>query len=617
MKKSIILILVALLAMPTVLSARTKLAILNDTHVSPGNHTQEGLKAAIKELPSTNVDAVIFNGDLTNEGSNAELQNFKEIIEEITLPLYVNPGNHENNWSQSAGQTYVKLFGMDRFKGVVGPDSIIIIGTNCGPYMRMGDGHVKQEDLLWLQTSLDSLTAKYPDSRILSFNHYALNPDMDNYLDYINTLKPYPVLAHVNGHYHIYNLEKIEGETDMKDITLSCLDRKNGKFGYSILDITPDSIFVYSKIVGEPEELKYSFKVPEKVKFKKVPESWKVNEVYADKASIFTRPAVSGNTMIYGTSDGNIRALNLSDGSVKWNVEVGAPIYSMPLIVGDKVYVPTTNKGILELNGNTGKVIASIPDTLPIVADGIIGPDGKNVYLGGYGKMVAFNTQNNKKEWTFEEISNYCQGQPALKDDNLVFGAWDSYLRNVNPKTGEMKWKWNNGKKSNMLGPGNVVPIITGNRVVIVAPDRYMTMIDLNTGETVWRDNSYRYRESLGVSNDGTKAYAKTMDGLLVAIDITKDEFTPAWVTDMFIGYEHAPCPIIEVDGYIYAGSRRGIVSVLDADNGELVATVNLGVSEVNGFAPVEGFEVEEGLATPVAVSLIEGKVATITPKKK
>lgn len=595
--------------------ARTTLLILNDTHVSPGYHTENGLKAAIAEIPQVNPDVVVFNGDLTNEGSDKELENFKEIVSAITYPLYIVPGNHENNWSMSAGQTFPRLFGNDRFAGVVGPDSIIIVGTNCGPYMRMGDGHVKQEDLHWLKNTLDSLTLRYPDSRVLSFNHYALNPDMDNYLDYIDFLKPYPVLAHVNGHYHVYNLEKVEGQGDLHDITLTCLDRKNGKFGYSLLEIDNDSIHVYSKVVGEPKELKFAVKVPEKVKFKRMPSDWKVVENHSDVASIFTRPAVAGNLMVYGTSDGFIKALDLTTGEAVWQHNVGAPVYSLPLAVDQAVYVPTTNKGMLKLSLADGSLLNEINDAQPIVADGLFDPASGTIYQGAYGKLTAIDTNGDTEKWRFTEIANYCQGQPVLSGDNLIFGAWDSYLRNVDPKTGKLKWRWNNGKESNILGPGNVVPLVKDNRVIIVAPDRYMTMINLENGETVWRDNSYRYRESLGQSADGTKAYAKTMDGKLVAVDATSDTFKPLWVTDMQIGYEHAPCPIVEVDGYIYAGSRRGLVSVLDAESGELLATLNLGVSEVNGFAPVPEMVVP-GYATPVVVSLIEGKIATITPAK-
>ena len=189
-----------------------------------------------------------------------------------------------------------------------------------------------------------------------------------------------------------------------------------------------------------------------------------------------------------------------------------------------------------------------------------------------------------------------------------MFGAWDTNLRALDLNTGKLKWVWNNGKTANMLGPGNVVPVITGDKVFVVAPDRYMTALDRATGRQLWRDNSHRYRESLGHSEDGTRIYAKTMDGELVAVDATAPGFKELWTLDLGLGYEHAPCIVVEKDGYIYAGSRRGIVTIASADGPELVASLPLGVSEVNGIDidPVSG---------DIYVSLIEGTIWRIARK--
>lgn len=96
------------------------------------------------------------------------------------------------------------------------------------------------------------------------------------------------------------------------------------------------------------------------------------------------------------------------------------------------------------------------------------------------------------------------------------------------------------------------------------------------------------------------------MDGELVAVDATTPEFKELWTLDLGIGYEHAPCIVLEKDGYIYAGSRRGIVTITRADGPELIATLPLGVSEVNGFDvdPVTG---------DVYASLIEGTIWKIS----
>ena len=590
--------------------AKTTLVIMNDIHVSPGFHTEEQLIKAIQEIPSIDPDAVIFNGDLTNEGSDKELINIKEILSHINYPLFVLPGNHENNWSQSAGLTYIKLFNEDKFRGIVGEDSVIIIGTNCGPYMKMGDGHVKQEDIHWMNHTLDSLTTLYPNSKVLSFNHYALNPDMDNYRDYISVLKNFPVLAHINGHYHSFNLENIEGTVDLKDITLSSLDRGKGNYGYSILEIEGDSIKVFSKLLEKDTDELYSFKAPENSGFIKPSQEWNINIVVNDSASIFTLPSVANEQIIYGTSLGTIKSVDLVTGQIIWSLETGAPIYSRPVISETSIFVPTINRGIFKLNEH-GEVTDCYNDTLPYVADGIYDKNSGLIYQGGFGKYIALDPKNLELVWQYDSLGNYAQGAPVVVDNDIIFGAWDSYLRSLDLSDGSINWKWNNGKNSNMLGPGNVVPVVTGDRIVIVAPDRFMTMIDRATGKTIWRDNSFMYRESLGASNDGKTAYAKTMKGQLIAVDITKDEFFPIWITDLFIGYDHAPCPILVSDGYIYIGSRRGIVSIVEEKTGDLVATIPIGVSEINGFATVPELK-KENETTPVVISLIEGKIALI-----
>ena len=159
-----------------------------------------------------------------------------------------------------------------------------------------------------------------------------------------------------------------------------------------------------------------------------------------------------------------------------------------------------------------------------------------------------------------------------------------------------------------MLGPGNVVPVVTDDKVIIVAPDRYMTAIDRRTGRQLWRDKSHRYREALGVSEDGKRAYSKTMDGELVAVSTDGDTFKELWTVDMGLGYEHAPCIVVEKDGVVYAGSRRGIVTAVDPQTRKVLWSLPVGVSEINGIDldPTGG---------DLYVSLIEGTIFRIHKK--
>ena len=207
-----------------------RFAILSDVHVTPGNANEAQLKLAVQEINNTDVDAVLMTGDLTNEGSDVQLRNVKSILDGITHPLYVIPGNHENNWSQSACKTFNDLWGNDRFVFTVG--KLVVIGMNCGPFMKMGDGHIKQEDLTWLDKTLAEMVK--PGMKVLSVNHYPLLDDLDNYRDYVAVLKKYPVITHQNGHWHRWRQYETDG---INGLMVRCLDMGGGDYGYTLMDV--------------------------------------------------------------------------------------------------------------------------------------------------------------------------------------------------------------------------------------------------------------------------------------------------------------------------------------------------------------------------------------------
>ena len=95
------------------------------------------------------------------------------------------------------------------------------------------------------------------------------------------------------------------------------------------------------------------------------------------------------------------------------------------------------------------------------------------------------------------------------------------------------------------------------------------------------------------------------MDGELVAVDTSSPEFRELWTVDMGLGYEHAPCIVVEKDGVVYAGSRRGIVTAVDPVAQKVLWSIPVGVSETNGIDvdPTTG---------DIYVSLIEGTIFRI-----
>lgn len=594
-----------LAAMTAVTSQAYRFAVLSDVHVTPGNPNEQALRDAVAEINAGDYDMVILNGDLTNEGSDEQLANVKSIMDGVRHPLFVLPGNHENNWSQSATKTFIDLFGNDRF--VTQLDSLVIVGINCGPFMKMGDGHIKQEDLHWLRRTLAERVK--PGYRVLSFNHYPIRKDdLDNWSDYAQLLLSFPVIAHINGHYHSW---QTYGIGDIPGVMVRALDMRDGKPGYTIVEVGPMWIHVYNKVIGQSPAPKFAMPVGTEhrpladmgIAEWTQPQGWEVTKVWADSASVFTRLGFDSENIYFGTSLGDAKAVAKNSGKLRWTIPTGASLFARPVVtVRGTVAIPTAD-GIVMADTRTGKIRRTYRSKEgPYVADGLVSNDGNAYIQGGYKRIERRNPANGKLVWSYDSLFNYCQAAPVIYGDDVVFGAWDTNLRNVSLRTGKLKWVWNNGKTANMLGPGNVVPAVTEDKVIIVAPDRYMTALDRRTGRQIWRDNSHRYREAMGISEDGSRVYAKTMDGELVAVSTCGDKFDELWTVDMGLGYEHAPCIVAEKDGVVYAGSRRGIVTAVDPATRKVIWSLPVGVSEINGIDidPTTG---------DIYVSLIEGTI--------
>lgn len=600
------LLLLLLCSMLVILADAQRLAILSDVHVSPGNANESKLKEAVAEINASDADAVLMTGDLTNEGSDIQLRNVKSILDQITKPLYVIPGNHENNWSQSACKTFNDLWGSDCFVFELG--NLLVVGLNCGPFMKMGDGHIKQEDLIWLDQTLARRVK--PGMKVLSINHYPLLDDLDNYRDYVEVLKKYPVITHQNGHYHRWKQYETCG---ISGVMVRALDMGNGDYGYTLLNVDLNRmwIHVYNKVLGHEPELKYAYKInldydsfPAKQIITSVPQGFKVEKVYADDASIFTRLGVDKTSLYFGNSLGYVKCIDKRTHGVRWKYKTDAMLFSRPAVWGDVVIAPTADKRLVWLDKQTGKVRHIYEALGPYVADGVV-VDGV-LYQGGYKTFQAWDVKRHRLLWHYDSIGNYCQAAPVVNGNDVVFGAWDTYLRLLDRKTGSLRWQWNNGRSNNLFSPGNVVPVVTGDRVIIVAPDRATTAISRKSGKQMWREkNDYKVRESLGRSTDGRVVYAKTMDGELLAMDATSDEYRLLWKTDAELGYEHAPCIVLEHKGCVLLGSRRGMLAVVDAKTHQLLFAYEMGTSEVNGF------EVD-ATTGDVYCTLIEGTIYRI-----
>lgn len=566
-------------------SEQIKFVQLTDLHVSVGNENDFLLQDIVKEINNSDFEFAVVTGDLTNRGADDELKQVHSILSKLKIPYYVISGNHETNWSESAGLTYKKIFGEDRF--VFSKGDYLFIGFPCGPYMKMGDGFVKHEDVLWLDKTLkDNL--KNNNKKVLNFAHYPLDNSVSNYKEVLSVLEKYPTVATFCGHGHTLRKYDFSGLSGIMGTSITSLDGKTKSYNQVI--ISKDSISIYQKEIDKPGVFKFS--VPSKPSKIVIPKDSLVMQspYIKDIASIYSLPAFDKKSVYFTNSIGEIKSVNLKNKALNWKTETGNSIYFSPIIVKNNLVIGTIEGNLVGFETQSGKQKWTI-----LVGGVLVGSpiaENNKIYTASSTALICADAVTGKVIWQNNLPASYSQGTPLIQGDKIIFGVWDSYVYCLDKNTGKLIWKWNNGNDKQILySAGNVNMVSTKNRLYFVTPQRFLTILDIETGKTLLRTQKWKIRESMGKSQDGKWFYGKTMDGLLLRLPLSDDlELTEenlvnqSKVLDLKLGYEHNPAAILENKNKIYVGSRKGEVLIVDASKFEIIKQINLGSSSVNGF---------------------------------
>ena len=562
-----------------------KFVQLTDLHVSVGNDNDFLLQNIVKEINNSDFEFAVVTGDLTNRGADDELKQVHSILSQLKIPYYVISGNHETNWSESAGLTYKKIFGEDRF--VFSKGDYVFIGFPCGPYMKMGDGFVKHEDVLWLDKTLKE-NLKNNNKKVLNFAHYPLDNSVSNYKEVLSVLEKYPTVATFCGHGHTLKKYNFSGLSGIMGTSITSLDGKTKSYNQVI--ISKDSISIYQKEIDKPGVFKFS--VPSKPSKIEIPKDSVTMQTpfIKDIASIYSLPAFDKKNLYFTNSIGEIKSVNLKSKNVNWKTETGNSIYFSPIIVKNNLVIGSIEGNLQGFDTQSGKQKWTIPVGGVLVGSPIA--ENNKVYTASSTAFICADAVSGKVIWQSNLPASYSQGTPLIQDNKIIFGVWDSYVYCLDKNTGKLIWKWNNGNDKQILySAGNVNMVASKNRLYFVTPQRFLTILDIETGKTLLRTQKWKIRESMGKSQDGKWFYGKTMEGELVrvplndTIELTEENVVnQSKVLDLKWGYEHNPAGILEKNNKIYVGSRKGEVVIVDAAKFEIIKQINLGSSSINGF---------------------------------
>lgn len=570
-----------------------RFAQLTDIHLSQNNpNPTEDLLRSIAQINATDsLDFVLVTGDLTEEGDNATLQKVKQCLDLLRYPYYTVMGNHETKWSESGCTMFAKIFGGERFSFF--HKGIQFIGFNTGPFMRMAFGHVKPQDISWIQS-----TIKDKKQPVILVTHYPiLEGDVDNWYELTDAVKPYNIRLFIGGHYHRnkqFTYDGIPGvliRTNLRD--------KDALPGYGIYEVSPDSIIVYQQRIGEKKQRLCAYSLTKQLfshdkKADKYPD-FSVNKTYPNVkrkwcvqtgTAIYSSPVVEGNRVFVGDDAGILTAYNLKTGKKLWAYQSGNRIVGTPAVENGIVVFGSADQYIYGIDAKNGSLKWRIQAEAPVL--GAVTIQQGIAYIGSSDHIFrAIDIQNGKVVWTYNNVKGYVETKPLVTNNQVIFGAWDNTLYSLDKHNGHENWRWTGNLTRMHFSPAAVWPVATQNRIFIVDPERALTAIDLTTGATIWRTYQSKVRETIGLSADQTRVYAKTMQDSVVCYSATTKQPKQLWRANLQFGYEHATSMMPEQGDVVLGSTKDGLVFALQAKTGEIRWKHKIGNSLINTVVPV------------------------------
>ena len=568
-------------------STSIRFAFVTDTHIgSPNGSPEEDLRRTVRDINAqTDLDFVLVTGDITEMGTDAEIRLAKSILDSLNIPWYPIPGNHDTGWSESGGQSFIRIFGSDKFhffhKG------IHFLGCPSGPYVRMSDGHIPRDAVNWLDKELSAIPA---DAPIFFVNHYPLDSSLDNWYEATDRLRTRNTLISICGHGHAnrqYDFEGIPGVMGRSN-----LRAKAPSGGYNWVNVRSDSIFFSERKPLEGVTKRWAsvksgvrlttaaYRRPDYSINKKYPQVKSVWSIHA-AANIVSTPTVVGKQVVVGDQAGAFISYHARTGKRRWSYQADGAIYSNAAGASGCLVFGSADGFIHCLDARSGQLRWKVQTPAAVLGSPLI--NGDTIFIGGSaGEIYARRLSNGEAIWTYRGLEGPVVSTPVVADGKLILGAWDRHLYAIETATGKLSWKWNNGSMVRNFSPASCKPLIRDSIVFVVAPDRFLSAIHLRDGRTLWRTKEGGMRESIGLSEDGRWIYGKSMQDTVVAFPASAELSRSSWKMHVGYGYDHVPSMLIERQGVLFFGTRVGVVYAIDPNTQRTIWAHKIDHSMVN-----------------------------------
>ncbi len=246
-------------------------------------------------------------------------------------------------------------------------------------------------------------------------------------------------------------------------------------------------------------------------------------------------PAVGAGLVVVGSSEGDLVALNETDGAARWTTRLNGEVLSAPAISDRLIAVRT-----------------------------------------GDGKLHGLSTKDGRELWAQEEqvprLSLRGTARPVLSGEFVLCGFDNGKVAAVNMGDGSIQWSTTiappHGKTElERLDDVDASVRVSGEDVYAIGFQGRVAMLALDTGQIWWSHEASSYR---GLGLDEGSLYVATADGEIVAL--RRRTGAELWRQKALL--HRGLSAVVETDTSIVTADFQGYVHWLDKATGAVQARV-------------------------------------------
>jgi eukaryotic-like serine/threonine-protein kinase len=245
-----------------------------------------------------------------------------------------------------------------------------------------------------------------------------------------------------------------------------------------------------------------------------VPKYSQVKWKFHTNGEVISSPAVVGDTIYVGSTDHNLYAINLDAGTLKWKFKTESRVTSSPAVAEGVVYFGSYDGNFYAVDAASGTLkwrfatqgerrytathlhgampaAESMPDPFDFYLSSPALEKGVVYFGSGDGAIYALDAASGSLKWKFQ-TGDVVHASPAVADGTVYAGSWDSYFYGLDAATGKEKWRFKTGEDPAIHNQVGIQSsaVVADGLVYFGCRDSKVYALDAKTGEQRWAFNN-------------------------------------------------------------------------------------------------------------------------------